>query len=245
MQAWLNRIDPITKGIWLFGTGLAVMASMKLEWQIGWFSSLLIIGLTGSGWSASRWRMVLTLLIGFALPLFIFQCLVLPGESIKITILGLHLTEEAFRISLTLTLRAMTLFLSSLLFASTTAPRDVVIALSHHIRLPDRFAFSVAIALRFVPLLAEEARSIREAQRLRQLAAPIGASDRLRLMYQYAAAVISGAMRRVQNVATAMEAKQFGSASARTTWRTLRFTVIGNCFAALSVAAMAVTILMG
>lgn len=245
MQAWLNKIDPIMKGIWLFGTGLAVMVSMKLDWQLGWFSSLLIIGLTGSGWTASRWRTVITLLIGFALPLFIFQCLVLPGEIIKLEILGLKLTKEAYRDSLTLTLRAMTLFLSSLLFASTTEPRDVVTALSHHMRLPDRFAFSVAIALRFVPLLAEEARNIREAQRLRLLTAPQGIGERLRLANRYAAAVISGAMRRVQNVATAMEAKQFGSKSARTSWRTLHFTGLGICFAALSVAAMTVTILIG
>lgn len=245
MQAWLSRIDPITKGIWLFGTGLAVMISMKLNWQLGWFLSLLIIGVTGAGWSGARWRTVLILLLGFALPLFLFQCLVLPGTKIRFTILGLNLTEEACRTSLTLTLRAMTLFLSSLLYAATTEPRDVVTALSHHLKLPNRFAFAVAIALRFVPLLAEEARNIRETQRMRQLTAPQGIGERMRLAGQYVAAVTSSAMRRVQNVATAMEVKQFGATAVRTSWRTLRFTVFGISFATAAVGAMTATILLG
>ncbi|MCE5168636.1 energy-coupling factor transporter transmembrane protein EcfT [Paenibacillus profundus] len=245
MRTWLLNLDPITKGIWLLSTGLAAIVTLNLSWQSAWFGAVLAIGLSGADWSLGRWGKTLLWLLGFGLPLFLFQWLVLPGETPWLRAGGLVLTAEAYRDSLTLTLRAMTLFLSSLLYASTTAPRDVVVALSHHMRLPDRFAFAVAIALRFVPLLTEEAARIRHAQRMRQLAPPRGLGERLGIARRYGVTVAANALRHVQEVATAMEVKRFGAVATRTHWRRLRFAPAGIGVAAASVVAAAATCLFG
>ncbi|WCF08834.1 energy-coupling factor transporter transmembrane protein EcfT [Paenibacillus thiaminolyticus] len=239
-MSWLLRIDPLTKGVWLLSTGLAVMISMKVEWQAGWFLAVLLIALSGSGWTARRWRLVSLWIGGFALPLLLFQWLVLPGDTPWLTAGKLTLTREAGLQSAALTLRAMTLFLSSLVFAGTTAPRDVVLAMSRYLRLPDRFAYAAAIALRFVPILLAETARIRHAERLRRLVPPHSAAERLERLQRVIAGAAAHTLRRVQDIATAMEAKRFGAAP-RTYRRQLVFAAPGIGLALASVLGAAAT----
>ncbi|UHA75933.1 energy-coupling factor transporter transmembrane protein EcfT [Paenibacillus sp. 481] len=245
MRTWLHQWDPITKAIALLSAGWAVIWTMDLAWQIGWFATVVGAGVIGSGWSGRQWRQAAIWLLGFGGPLVLFQWLVLPGETPWLTFGSLTLTLEALRDSLALTLRTLTLFLSSLLFATTTKPRDVVVALAHHLRLPPRFAYAVAIALRFVPLLAAEAAHIRHAQRLRPRAPARGLKQRLSIAGRYVLTVAVNALRHAQEVATTMEAKRFGAVAERTYWRTLYIAPIGKVMAAAVFAAMMATMMWG
>ncbi|MCG7408566.1 energy-coupling factor transporter transmembrane protein EcfT [Paenibacillus sp. ACRRX] len=236
LRAWLHRLDPITKGIWLLSTGLAVMMTMSLAGQAAWFASVLLFAWTGGDWSGRQWRLLFIWLLGFGIPLIVFQWLVLPGETpILSSLTGKLLTEEALRDSVSLTLRSMTLMASSIVYATTTEPRDVVVALVGQLRVPDRVAYAAAIALRFVPLLLAEAEQMRHAQRLRRMAPARGVGERLRSARQLLLAVTQAALRHVHIVSTSMEAKRFGQGGQRTLRRKLRIRPQGIGLAAVSI----------
>ncbi|MGZ9585435.1 energy-coupling factor transporter transmembrane component T family protein [Paenibacillus marinisediminis] len=245
MWTWLTRIDPITKGIWLLSTGLAVMLTMSLFGQLAWFLSVVLLALCGAGWSWRHWNMLGLWVLGFGVPLFVFQWLVLPGETaVWPNVTGGVLTEEAMVASAALTLRSMTLFASSILYATTTEPRDVVAALVGRLHVPERLAYAAAIALRFVPLLVGEAEEIRHAQRLRRKTPLRGLGGRLSAARQLLPAVAQSALRHVHGVSAAMEAKRFGTAGRRTVWRQLRIMPLGAGLAAASLLAAAASIWM-
>lgn len=236
-RGWLHRIDPLTKGIWLFSTGFASMMTTSLAGQAVWFASVLLIAWTGAGWSLTRWRLVLGWCAGFGLPLIWFQWLVLPGQTPLFgSGTGRWFTEEALVLAAALTLRALVMFLTSIVFATTTEPRDVVAALVGKLRVPPKFAYAAAVALRFVPLLTREAEQIRRAQQLRTLTREKGLQARLGEVKQLSLALVRSALREVQTVSTAMEAKQFGR-GARTQRRELSIPLSGKLFALLSCGA--------
>ena len=237
-RKWMARIDPITKGVWLLSTGLAVTLTLSVFGQAIWLLSVLLIALTGAGWTSRQWKMLGLWALGFAVPIFLFQWLVLPGETaLQLAPAGQLLTLEALQVSSALTLRMMTLFASSCVYATTTEPRDVVVALVGRLRVPERLAYAAAIALRFVPLLIGEAEEIRHAQRLRRLAPVHGVGPRLKAALQLLPAIAQAALRHVHGIAAAMEAKRFGMAGTRTMWRQLRIMPLGIGLAAASVAA--------
>lgn len=240
---WMKRLDPITKGIWLLSTGLAVTLTMSLYGQVLWIASVLLIAVSGAGWSMRNWRMLALWGIGFGVPILVFQWLAIPGDTpLWPSVTGGLLTEEALRDSAALTLRSMTLFTSSIVFATTTEPRDVVLALIGRLRVPERLAYAAAIALRFVPLLIGEAEEIRHAQRMRRLAPMKGIGGRLRAARRLIPALAQSALRHVHGVAAAMEAKHFGKGGARTVRRQLRISPLGAALAAASLLAAAVSI---
>lgn len=239
---WLKRIDPITKGIWLLSTGLAVMLTMSLTAQVLWLASVLLIAVSGAGWRMRNWRMLAWWGIGFGVPILVFQWLAIPGETpLWPGLTGGLLTEEALRDSAALTLRSMTLFTSSIVFATTTEPRDVVLALIGRLRVPERLAYAAAIALRFVPLLIGEAEEIRHAQRMRRMAPAKGIGGRLRAVRRFIPALAQSALRHVHGVSAAMEAKRFGKGGQRTVRRQLRISPLGAALAAASMIAAAIT----
>lgn len=233
------------KGIWLFSTSISVMCSLELVWQSSWLLSVLIIAITGTGWSFVRWIKVVLFLFIFSGPLFIVQWFLLPGTDTIGSILGTELTREAFQLSLVLTMRALTLSFSSILFASTTASRDVITVLVHYLRVPQRFAYAVALALRFMPLLVDEARRIRAAQQRRQLTPSANVYIWIDRRYNYLIAVANSMANRIRYIVMAMEGKQFDGATTRTVWRKLDFSCRAITMATLTVVAMIVTIIFG
>lgn len=239
---WLTRIDPITKGVWVFSTGLASMLTDSVTGQAVWLLLVLLIAWTGAGWSSRRWRLVLGWCLGFGLPLIGFQWLVLPGHTPLIDeSFGRWFTREALLLSIALTLRTLIMFMTSILFASTTEPRDVVAALVLKLHVPPKFAYAAALALRFVPLLAREAEQIKRAQELRALTPKRGLGSWLKRMRQLILAVIQAALREVHTVSIAMEAKCFGKGT-RTQRRKLHISMTGKLFAIGSLGAMLLSI---
>jgi energy-coupling factor transport system permease protein len=61
--------------------------------------------------------------------------------------------------------------LASLVFVHTADPRELAIALVTQMRVPYRIAYAFFIALRIVPTIEDEIKTIRAAQRVRGVAA--------------------------------------------------------------------------
>jgi energy-coupling factor transport system permease protein len=120
--------------------------------------------------------------------------------------------ENAFA----LTLRFVVLVESFSVFFLTTSPDHLGLALEES-RVPYEFAFAFTTAVRFVPVLAEEAQTIMDAQKARGLELEKGGLlKRIRNYIPVLIPLIVSAIRRSLELAEAMESRAWGAVKKRT-----------------------------
>jgi energy-coupling factor transport system permease protein len=118
--------------------------------------------------------------------------------------------------AVTLTLRFVVLVQSFSVFFLTTSPDHLGLALEQT-RVPYEFAFAFTTAVRFVPVLAEEAQTIMDAQKARGLELEKGSVlKRIRNYVPVLIPLIVSAIRRSLELAEAMESRAWGATKKRT-----------------------------
>jgi len=121
-----------------------------------------------------------------------------------------------------MTLRFVVLVESFSVFFLTTSPDHLGLALEES-RVPYEFAFAFTTAVRFVPVLAEEAQTIMDAQKARGLELEKGnLLKRIRNYIPILIPLIVSAIRRSLELAEAMESRAWGACKRRTNLYTLR-----------------------
>jgi len=129
---------------------------------------------------------------------------------------GQQLTGDIVEFSLALTLRFLALITSFSIFFLTTSPDKLSLALEKA-RVPYEFNFAFITAIRFVPVLAEEAQTIMDAQRSRGLELDKGSFiARIRKYIPILLPLIINSIRRSLELAEAMESRAFGATKYRT-----------------------------
>jgi len=118
--------------------------------------------------------------------------------------------------SLSMSLRFLVLVESFSVFFLTTSPDHLSLALEQT-RVPYEFTFAFTTAVRFVPVLAEEAQTIMDAQKARGLELERGNFlKRIRNYIPILIPLIVSAIRRSLELAEAMESRAWGATSKRT-----------------------------
>ncbi|MEK5061764.1 hypothetical protein BK126_21805 [Paenibacillus sp. FSL H7-0326] len=220
----LHRISPLSKLVMLAAWTVAVLNSEHLLVQGMMFLVLLVIGKIGAGLSFSQLRKAVLFVLSFGFPYFVLTTLAVPGQEMLWELGPIHIAEDSMMLAGALTMRMFNMFVSSLLFITTTDPRDFVHSLTLRLKVPYRFAFGVSIALTFLPLLEEEGRVIAQAHKVRGSEPRAGIRSRLRYYRNYGVSILVNCVRRVQQTAGAMEAKGFGAYPERTYLRVRRFS---------------------
>ncbi len=129
---------------------------------------------------------------------------------------GMHLSGDTIEYSLSLTLRFLALITSFSIFFLTTSPDKLSLALEKA-KIPYEFNFAFITAIRFVPVLAEEAQTIMDAQRSRGLELDKGGFlSRIRKYIPILLPLIINSIRRSLELAEAMESRAFGATKKRT-----------------------------
>jgi energy-coupling factor transport system permease protein len=129
---------------------------------------------------------------------------------------GMHISGENVEFSLILTLRFLSLITSFSLFFLTTSPDKLSLALEKA-KVPYEFNFAFITAIRFVPVLADEAQTIMDAQRSRGLELDKGGFlSRIRKYIPILLPLIVNSIRRSLELAEAMESRAFGATKDRT-----------------------------
>ncbi len=129
---------------------------------------------------------------------------------------GMMLTSNVVEYSLALTLRFLSLITSFSLFFLTTSPDSLSLALEKA-KVPYEFNFAFITAIRFVPVLADEAQTIMDAQRSRGLELDKGGFlSRIRKYIPILLPLIINSIRRSLELAEAMESRAFGATKYRT-----------------------------
>lgn len=121
-----------------------------------------------------------------------------------------------------MTLRFIVLVGSFSVFFLTTSPDHLGLALERT-RMPYEFSFAFTTAVRFVPVLAEEAQTIMDAQKARGLELEKGNFlKRIRNYVPVLVPLIVSAIRRSLELAEAMESRAWGATKKRTNLYILR-----------------------
>jgi energy-coupling factor transport system permease protein len=154
--------------------------------------------------------------------------------------LPLFKIEEA----LAMTLRFIVLVESFSVFFLTTSPDHLGLALEQS-RVPYEFAFAFTTAVRFVPVLAEEAQTIMDAQKARGLELEKGGlMKRIRNYIPVLIPLIVSAIRRSLELAEAMESRAWGASKKRTNLYLLKLHKGDYTLLAITIAILAIAVYM-
>ncbi|UCF45106.1 MAG: energy-coupling factor transporter transmembrane protein EcfT [Candidatus Bathyarchaeota archaeon] len=155
---------------------------------------------------------------------------------------GYVLTAANVETAAAMTLRFVVLVESFSVFFLTTSPDHLGLALEQS-RVPYEFAFAFTTAVRFVPVLAEEAQTIMDAQKARGLELEKGGFlKRIRNYIPVLIPLIVSAIRRSLELAEAMESRAWGATKKRTNLYALKLLRGDFALLAINVAVLAVAI---
>jgi len=210
-NSFFHRLDPITRLVWVLGVSLLAFGA-----YIAWLQIVLALAVLATALLLARipLRDVLrgTWLFGVACISFcLIQTFTLPGHRIAFRILGHPIYAESADYALASALRIYTIILSSLIFVRTTDPRELAIGLVTQAHMPYRIAYALFIALRIVPTIEEEIRTIRAAQAVRGVGRARGIGGRFAEARRYAIPLLVGSLRRASTMVMSMEARAFGA----------------------------------
>ncbi len=135
---------------------------------------------------------------------------------------GYTVTAADWESATALTLRFIVLVESFSVFFLTTSPDHLGLALEQS-KVPYEFSFAFTTAVRFVPVLAEEAQTIMDAQKARGLELEKGNfMKRIRNYIPILIPLIVSAIRRSLELAEAMESRAWGATKKRTNLYSLK-----------------------
>jgi energy-coupling factor transport system permease protein len=155
---------------------------------------------------------------------------------------GYVLTAANVETAAAMTLRFVVLVESFSVFFLTTSPDHLGLALEQT-HVPYEFAFAFTTAVRFVPVLAEEAQTIMDAQKARGLELEKGGFlKRIRNYVPVLIPLIVSAIRRSLELAEAMESRAWGATKKRTNLYSLKLRRSDFALLAINVAVLAVAI---
>lgn len=219
-RAPLARVNPTAR----FGAALVVMAfafaSIDLVTPTLLLAALLgavpASGIRARDLASRAWPLLLA-----AAALVVLNTLFAPGGSgpLLFRIGPLEIGQVAARDGLAVGLRVLTVALAGLLAVIPTDPTDLADSLQQQLGLSPRFAVGALAAVRLMPAIAQEWQTLRLARRARGVSAGRSPISAVRIAAGQLFALLVGAIRRATRLATAMEARAFGSRPCRSVAR--------------------------
>jgi energy-coupling factor transport system permease protein len=216
---WLHRLHPYPK---LLLVVWGVLAPFILP--IPAIPVLIAAGIAAA-LSARLGRRYLRSLLIAALPISLSIVLVngffFPGARDILLSLGpINLTREGLEFGLPIAGRIVSALAVTVAFVMSTRPDDLMEALVERGTNP-KLAFVVLSAVQTIPRMMEKASRILDAQQARGLQAGGTPAARIRAVVPLLGPLIIGSLIDVRERSFALEARAFGSAAARTAYRTV------------------------
>ncbi|MER2006613.1 MAG: energy-coupling factor transporter transmembrane component T [Psychrobacillus sp.] len=211
MRASLHRMNPSVK----FVIVMICMLSLAFffdPWTplVFWFSIMVMqIFLSNISWK--NWTL---LMLPFVIAAFGYLwTTLLFAESGTGTVLwsigSVDITESQLNHALSLSFRVLAFSSLSLLFALTTDPIIFIRSLMQQLKLSPKIAYGIMVGYQFLPLLKDEFIQVQQVQKLRGLSDDSNVFKRLIGLRRVLIPMLSGAVRKAERVAFAMEARGF------------------------------------
>jgi energy-coupling factor transport system permease protein len=217
-------LDPVTPAIVLAGvigavpfTGLSPRDLLGRTWPV--LVAAIAVGLLNAAFAADR------------------------GGEMAVAIGPVAISGQNLVAGIGLGLRLLAIALSGVIALVTTDPTALADALVQQLRFSPRFAVGALAGARLLPMLAAEWQTLALARRARGVSSGRSPLAALRLFFGQLLSLLIGAVRRATRLATAMEARGFGSRPCRTVARPQRMR--GSDWILLGLAAGLAAIAVG
>jgi len=239
----LERLDPRVKLLLLIGLSTsALVLRLPLALLVLLCITMLIL-LAGGVKPVVIW-VKLRGLFGLIVSLFLLQCIFNRNGEPFLVVRGLTIiTDIGFETAVFVCLRLLIVILGALVVALGEA-RDYLLALTQ-CKIPYEIAFMVLVALRFLPMLREEALDVLCAAQMRGMRLKkAGLRRRAAAYISILVPVVAGAIRRSEQLSIAMEARGFRAFPCRTSLRRLSMRPADWIYTAFFFTALVAIILM-
>lgn len=195
---------------------------------------LLVLPAAGLGWRG-LWRRTWPLVLSTGM-LLVVNVLLAPSPTGRVLLEAgpLHVTTGSLGTAASIAVRLTAVALPGILVAATTDPVDLADSLVQQWRVSARFAYGALAALRLLPLLAQEWRTIAMARRARGVDAGRSPVAAIGLFGSQVFTLLVVAIRRGTRLAAAMDARGFDAGVPRSY---ARRQVVGTADVALVAAA--------
>lgn len=212
----IARVNPVAK------LAVALLIGCALMLSIDWVSAAVALLLEGVllAWCglSARQFWLRTAPVWIAAP-FGMLTTVLYGQDSGATLFAagiITITEGSVALGLAIGLRVLAIGLPGIVLLATTDPTDLADGLAQVLRLPARFVLGALAGLRLVGMFVDDWHSLALARRARGVGDGGGMRGRARRFGGLAFALLVLSVRRGSKLATAMEARGFGSDEPRT-----------------------------
>lgn len=178
--------------------------------------------------------------MGFALAIFLAQIAFNHSGEELADVWLFEITDGGVVSGITIAGKFLCLIMMSWIFVSTTKPSEFSSALVSS-KLPYRYAYLPALAMRFVPVFEVELNSVREAQVVRGLRLDRSVKGLLRAARYTVIPMFFVAMFKVNSLAASMTGRGFGLYRDRTMLHPVRMT-LWDTAAVVATTAMAIAL---
>ncbi len=237
----LHRLDPRVK---LVGTLVYIVSLFLVKGVFGYafcacaLAAVVLLSRVPIRLIAKSMKPVLWILLFTT----VFNLLLTPGRTVA-SFWIFRITEEGIRLALTMGIRLVLLVTGSSIMTLTTTPNALTDGMERlfaplsvlHVPVHE-ISLMMSIALRFIPILTEEADKIRMAQMARGADFESGGLiRRLRSMIPILVPLFVSAFRRANDLAMAMESRCYHGGAGRTQMKPLKFGT-HDCIAGILLA---------
>lgn len=235
-DSWLHHLDPRPK-LAFVALGTVALVSLTSIVVLSVFLALVHLALLSAGVSPGRllglWRILAPLLLVIVL----VQPLLSPLGEPWLAVGPLRITPLGLALAVALALRLAAIGFCWYTLLLTTRERDLVQGLVQ-LGLPDAWGLVLALALRYPSTLRAVYLTVRDAQQSRGLRLEgRGLLGRARAQFPVLVAMLVAALRAVDQLAMALEARGFGGRPRRSSLRPLRMRLADWLALALVLAA--------
>lgn len=251
-DSWIHRLNPALKFLMLIS--LLVSILLYPSWR---FSMILLvavlIGFRIAGVSLKLTRHRTKFILLFSILLLLFQVIItVNGAVLGYLVPSLNgfgplfpVTDYGLERGLTISIRFLLIVLSGMLFVSVTDPTLLAHSLTR-LHIPYRYAYTLVIALRFLPLFDSENETVRLAQKSRGLSPSVRGFRKLLRTVQYTFfPLLVSALSRVESLSLSMDGRGFGYAPQRTYLRKSEWTKLDSVFLTLTLFLVLLSVLLG
>ncbi len=230
-RSFIHRLDPRTKIISIL---ILIVAILSADDRITLLSTALFILLAAKMTGFPIFFILRGMRLFFWLFAFtaLFHLFFTPGDIYPpFPIWGVSITSQGLHNGVTVFSQLLLIILVSSLFTLTTSPREITLGLEKMLRPirivglePGEAALMVALVIRFIPVMREEAMKMVNARKVRGVDFASGSlAERAGKVASVVGPIFGNIFRRTDALVLAMVSRGFGQGSERGTLKELQF----------------------
>ncbi|MFW9919037.1 MAG: energy-coupling factor transporter transmembrane component T family protein [Candidatus Thorarchaeota archaeon] len=249
-DSFLHRLNPLLKFLSLLITSISILINPNLLLGIFLLGTVLLLFVAAKEHPQLSRRRIRFLVI-FSILLFVLQVLITTNGTILFFLLPsiegslplFPITTFGIERGLIISTRFLLIVFSSMLFVAVTDPTLLAYSLAR-VRIPYRYAYTLVIALRFLPLFDMENQVVRMAQRSRGLSTNVRSLRSIMRTVRFTFfPLLVSALSRVDELSISMDGRGFGSSDQRNYYRQAHWRWIDSLLLVLMLSFLLFSIL--